>query len=199
MPKETHHRVCDSCIIWRRRESRLEYMRNYRRQRRSKGYCARCVSHRKAEGSKLCKECSSNNPLSLRERRELLKANGFCQGCGKVPAIIHPLKGYKAYCETCYLKHRSITYFRVNKYWTVLKAKLEAQEYRCPYTGETLALGVNATIDHILPVSRYKEKALDLDNIQWVSDRANQAKGQLTPEEFLDLVKAVASHRLGRV
>jgi hypothetical protein len=60
-----------------------------------------------------------------------------------------------------------------------------------------LILGVNASIDHIKPVSRYADLALKLDNMEWVSFRVNLAKSDLTPEEFLSLIKAIATHRIG--
>jgi len=54
----------------------------------------------------------------------------------------------------------------------------------CPYTGELLTPGVNMSIDHKLPLSRYPHRAFDLDNLEWVSLTYNYAKRDRTTEEF---------------
>ena len=70
--------------------------------------------------------------------------------------------------------------------------KLYSQNFTCPYTGEKLILGVNAWIDHILPRSRFPDQETSLDNLQWVSKKANLAKHNLTKDEFLDLCRLIS-------
>jgi 5-methylcytosine-specific restriction endonuclease McrA len=95
------------------------------------------------------------------------------------------------YCRDCYLKHRAGYHFGDRSLWSALLEKLEQQAYRCPYTGEPLALGVNASIDHRLPASRYPEMKTDIANFDWVTKDINAAKGDRTPEEFLAWIAAV--------
>lgn len=81
----------------------------------------------------------------------------------------------------------------------LLKDKLESQNYTCPYTGEKLVPGLNCHLDHILPTSRFPEKRHDIDNVEWVSERANYAKRDLTPQEFIELCNRVTEYRNGTV
>ena len=78
----------------------------------------------------------------------------------------------------------------------MLKAKLESQRFRCALSGEEIMPGVNASMDHVVPVSR--GGALGVENVQWVSIRVNKMKGDMLPDQFLSLCKAIveraASH-----
>jgi 5-methylcytosine-specific restriction endonuclease McrA len=72
--------------------------------------------------------------------------------------------------------------------WEGLRDKLIAQNYRCAYTGKALILGVNASVDHILPVARFPQLISDLHNIEWVDLQVNQMKRDLTRDEFLSSI-----------
>jgi 5-methylcytosine-specific restriction endonuclease McrA len=72
------------------------------------------------------------------------------------------------------------------------------QKFKCAYTGLSLVLGVNASIDHIIPVS--KGGSHDLSNLQWVDLRINKFRSNQSDAEFrafLDLIfesrKSIAS------
>src|SRR5208283_3738293 len=68
--------------------------------------------------------------------------------------------------------------------------KLETQNYKCALSDIQLVPGVNASIDHICPVS--KGGTSELDNLQWVLLPLNRGKGNLTADEFVELCRAVA-------
>ena len=74
----------------------------------------------------------------------------------------------------------------------VLLERLQNNPY-CPYTGEKLILGVNAQLDHVLSRKNHPEKASDINNLEWVTSRANYAKDSLDKEDFIKLCKLVAS------
>jgi 5-methylcytosine-specific restriction endonuclease McrA len=74
-------------------------------------------------------------------------------------------------------------------YWRLL----EAQNFRCWYTGEVLIPGQNASIDHRVPTSR-GGKPLALDNLVWCTWDINRTKGALTDVEFVDLCRRVLHH-----
>ena len=97
-------------------------------------------------------------------------------------------------CQTCYLKLSSCNRFGSSKHWEALLAILEAQEYRCVYTGEQLVLGVNDSIDHVLPRSRYPDLIFDISNIQWTTRVINTMKLNLLDCEFLAAIEKVAKH-----
>ena len=73
--------------------------------------------------------------------------------------------------------------------------KLRAQRYACPYTGDRLIPGVNASLDHIKPVSLYPELARSIDNVEWVTLDVNLAKRTLDSEQFIALCRRVTIHR----
>ncbi len=75
----------------------------------------------------------------------------------------------------------------------ILKDKLVAQNYRCVYSGKTLVLGKNASIDHIFPVAKFPHLISEPTNIQWVDFTVNQMKGSLTHTEFVELIKLIYS------
>ena len=71
---------------------------------------------------------------------------------------------------------------------------LERQNWTCPYTGDKIILGVNDSVDHILPISKYPESKYDIDNIQWTTRVINIMKSNLLDCEFLAAIEKVAKH-----
>lgn len=88
---------------------------------------------------------------------------------------------------------RKITLSREEKHKLAvqLEKKLLATTH-CPYTGEKLYPGVNVSLDHKNPVSRFPKQAFIAKNLQWVSKRYNIAKNDLTDDEFAILCKKVS-------
>jgi len=99
-------------------------------------------------------------------------------------------------CQECYLKRTAKNNLGSEDFAPLLLAKLEAQQWMCPYTDEILVLGHNDSIDHILPRSRFPDLATDPENVQWVLRDVNSMKNQLTNDEFLGLVAIIYRHRL---
>lgn len=64
----------------------------------------------------------------------------------------------------------------------------------CPYTGEVIDWLKPKTynFDHIVPASRGGSNTLD--NLAVCSSKANSAKADMTPEEFLAFCKSVVAH-----
>jgi hypothetical protein len=72
-------------------------------------------------------------------------------------------------------------------------AKLEAQEFKCALTGVPLVPGKNASLDHVLPRTKYPELATELTNLIWVDHAVNVMKQNITPEDrMLDVLFAPA-------
>jgi 5-methylcytosine-specific restriction endonuclease McrA len=86
-----------------------------------------------------------------------------------------------------------------SKAWECLKAKLESQNFRCAYSGIPLTLGINASVDHIYPVTLYPHLKNDPENVQWVEWRVNQIKSNFPPDVFLALVESIALHRINGI
>jgi hypothetical protein len=70
--------------------------------------------------------------------------------------------------------------------------KLVAQDFRCYYTGATLAPGINLSLDHRIPRSRGGSPT-DIDNCVWCDRLINSFKSDLTEAEFVERCKAVAA------
>lgn len=68
------------------------------------------------------------------------------------------------------------------------------EEPCCALTGEKINLEDSKTyqLDHIIPCSKGGDN--NLDNCQLVCREANQAKGDLTMEEFIELCRKVVDH-----
>jgi len=74
----------------------------------------------------------------------------------------------------------------------ILKARFYDRPY-CPYTGEKLIFGVNTHIDHVESKKNRPDLAKELNNLEWVSDRANLAKNGMSKQEFIQFCSLVAS------
>lgn len=71
--------------------------------------------------------------------------------------------------------------------------KLEAQEFKCALTGVPIVPGKNASLDHVLPRTKYPELAAELTNLVWVDHSVNVMKQNITPEDpMLDVLFAPA-------
>ncbi len=175
----------------------IEKAKNHIDVRRSKlrdsGLCIDCGKETKDDRVH-CETCLTTK----REHRTNWKAQvprGFCTRCKKnkcLPQLIDA-KLYMRSCQECYLRHAASAQLGSSKHYHALLSKLERQQWKCAYSGDEIILGVNDSIDHIYPKSRYPDRSLDITNIQWVTRVINRMKDNLTPEEFLDMASRIYS------
>jgi len=66
---------------------------------------------------------------------------------------------------------------------------LEKQDHRCALTGWFLTPD-NAELDHKLP--RSKGGTDEIENLQWVINFVNKAKGRMSNDEFIAMCKDVS-------
>lgn len=130
--------------------------------------------------SGICKNCNSKRG---REERRFRRDNNLC---GKVSCSNKKLEHTKhcsyhqIYNIITLQKHVLNRFTHLNRFTRKafveeLLVKLEKQNYVCPLTGEILILGINASLDHITPSSKGGND--NLDNLRWVTKRANLEKG----------------------
>lgn len=143
--------------------------------RQARGQCATCNNSAR-QGHSRCETCQTRNTANTLQRRKARLLAGQCTRCG-TPATA------SEFCFDCWLKALAFNTTRTTCFYAELKARLEAQQYRCAYTGETLIPGVNASIDHLIPRSRGGSNTPE--NLHWVSFRINVMKGDMTHDEFL--------------
>ncbi len=147
------------------------------------GTCVRCFAAPAEPGKVWCSGCR----ISTREKRESRRDRGLCIHCGTASPN-------NARCDRCIVKYNWKSNTGKVAGWLSVYEKLVEQGYRCAYTGDTLILGVNASIDHIKPRSRYPESLCDTDNVQWVTEKINRMKSNLTHEEFLLLISKISEY-----
>lgn len=145
-----------------------------------------------------CCEIHRIKRLEQQHKRAIkLVGDGLCTLCGKEP-FLECFKNKKVINKLClehYLKQRANVRFHNTGLWINLLEKLKEQNYKCFYTGQTITLGVDDSIDHILATSRFPEKKDDVANIQWVSRDVNWMKDNFTHEEFMNLIEKIYKYR----
>jgi len=114
-----------------------------------------------------------------RNKYEKYKKSGLCTQCGSQLMI-----NSNTLCEKCWFKSCSNNNLGSRKHWEHLKTLFEEQNHKCAYTGLDLILGVNASIDHIKPISRYPELAKNLKNVCWCDSLTNKSKNDRDLSEF---------------
>jgi hypothetical protein len=128
--------------------------------------------------------------------RLIRREKGLCETCGQPPLIDRKNRVCNT-CEICYLKTIAKLHLGSAKLWQMLKILFEKQNI-CPYTGISLILGVNTSLDHIISLSTGGKPIID--NLQWVYfDRygyfdVNRMKGALSHEEYKEAIKIQFEH-----
>ena len=147
-------------------------------------FCARCKTlvpidnFHKDKGNRdglkyACKDCVRIY-LSARYKKNKADAdrNGTCRcfGCEIITEV------GAAYCTDHFFKNSAHGTLKDSSLWQDIKKLAEKQNYICPLTGDKLIAGVNMSLDHIKPSSKYPHLLQDLNNLQWLSKWANLAK-----------------------
>ena len=153
-----------------------------RNKRIAEGICVTSGCGKPIVRNTRCDECATRVGKQSMSRKTRLIAQGLCGWCGKKPAL-----GKAAKCEECYFKFTASRYLGGCSQWHLLKEKLVAQDYKCPYTGISLVIGHNMSLDHIVPQARGGMN--DIANLQWVHGWVNAMKNDLPHEEFVKMLK----------
>jgi hypothetical protein len=138
-----------------------------------------------------CSRCRNTKNVDY---KKVYVDKGMCAVCGKNPilnGLVNSPLGLRK-CEKCYLKTCSKRNLESSAHWQELKQKLINQDYKCVYTGTLIELGVNDSLDHIKPASKFPELAKDVNNVEWVARGINSTKWNRTSDEFINLVVKIA-------
>ena len=156
---------------------------------RREGQCVGCRQKKLELNSSvtMCPECRHNYRISQNKVRDENTSKNLCKWCGTLENV----KGITS-CIACILKYTSRKYFKTVNRWLDLFNLFKKQNGVCPYTGDKLAIGVNCSLDHIIP--RSKGGSNELSNLQWVREYVNDMKGSLDNYEFISICKMIANN-----
>jgi hypothetical protein len=119
-------------------------------------------------------------------RRASRRGTGVCVNCPR------PSTHASDYCRDHWLSNSLAKYGFKRSQYGMMWAKLEAQGFRCYYTGIELVPGINASLDHRIPRSRGGEP-LDPENCVWCDRLINAFKNNLTEAEFVERCRSVVA------
>jgi len=115
----------------------------------------------------------------LKARLKKHKKNKWCRSC---PTPL--MKNSKTWCKKHWFAQVVYRYgFKLSD-WKKAEELLEQQNYTCPYSGRKLIIGVNASLDHKNPRSKFPKLRSEWSNVEWVDLYINNIKQTLTKEEF---------------
>lgn len=205
--KEDVSKAC--CNLCRKKNSisASNSKKSARETRILEGLCVKCggVRDNKTQSCNKCRDkfnqyqrgrlekLSPGKRVRIRELNKTLReervALGVCLTCGG------ELVGKVKTCLTCTIKNHTRKATGTTSHWEKIKLKLEEQNFKCFYTGEDLQIGLNASIDHIIPRSSSKYPGDEnLDNLVWATRDINRIKNDMAVDRFIALCTSVATN-----
>jgi 5-methylcytosine-specific restriction endonuclease McrA len=123
-----------------------------------------------------------------RRKRQLQngKRDGTCTKCGKQRV------GNTELCELHYYQNSSWCRTGTTINAKRLKEKLEEQDFKCYYTGKPLAIGINASLDHVLSIKNHPNEKNDVENLVWCLKDINLMKNGMDKDEFIAICSLIA-------
>lgn len=182
-------RICYVC----RKELELNTDNFYKNKTKDKGFelcCKNCSKQRLAKykpKQKTKQEKQEYNEYR-NEWRKKQSEKGLCKVC-KQPHLPNKKTCYKHYLADLARKHLGST-----KHWKDLDELYLKQDGKCAISGLPIKIGVNASIDHKKPLSKYPETINQLSNLQWVDSNINRMKLDMEFEKFLSLIKIILEY-----
>lgn len=145
-----------------------------------------------------CPDCSHSRWVTMmktgKERRDKQRLEeGMCLDCGKEVRI-----GESKWCEYHWIMRLVRNRFSLKgesaqKLSAILLEKLHKQNFVCYYTGLPLTVGVNASIEHLLPESNNPESSHDPNNLVWIRLEVNSMRSNYSFERFVELCNVCAN------
>ena len=175
---------CDIC-----REKRNRQTKKDKAQLRAKRLCVDCRQPLINEQGIRCLACKEKDAKSVLNRRQQHRDSGLCVYCGRRATV-----GKKfPLCEDCWFKDIAKGRTGSRRIWLGIKELLQAQNYRCAYTGKELIIGENASLDHVIPKS--KGGSNSISNLQWVDLQINVMKNNMSHQEFISTIQLILSRQ----
>ena len=189
-------RKCEKC--GKEHPATLEFFNpRYNGKRPSLGpiYLSRkCRDCNKKYANEYSKKNNARVKINARRSRDNHKLKKLCRRCNGTPLENSQL------CEKHWFMGmaRNAGLQESIKDGALVKKVLEDQNYTCPYTGEKLVPGLNCSLDHKLPRSRYPELTNDISNLEWTTILVNRSKYTMTKEEYITFIQTINNYIDGR-
>lgn len=183
------YRICYVC----RKELELNADNFYKNKTKEKGFelcCKNCSKQRLAKYKQKQKTEQEKKKYNKyrNEWRKLQSEKGLCKVC-KQPHLPNQKTCYKHYLADLSRKHLGST-----KYWEKLDELFLKQNGKCAISGLPIQIGVNASIDHIKPLSKHPETLNQLSNLQWINSDINRMKLDMEFDQFLVLIRTILEY-----
>lgn len=149
--------------------------------RKAAGQCYTCDSPSKP-GRTRCHACLVRMKSLSKVMRDARSASGLCRNCGAKPA-----NGKK--CDRCWFRVMAGQHLGDPDMDVELKALWHKQGGLCALSRIKLIPCRNASLDHIVPVSRGGKSVIA--NLRWTATRVNRARDNMTDAEFVEMCRAV--------
>ncbi len=98
-------------------------------------------------------------------------------------------------CENHFFKSIAMSVLKNKDLAEDLRHLFYLQEEKCYISGIKLTLGLNAGLDHILPISKRPDLTSELGNVRWVDKTINRVKRDLPLTDFINLCEKVAQRK----
>ena len=184
VPPTITHVYCDDCRL-KMKEARRRCTDN----KKKNGKCVECGKDRGDNGTKvLCRICADKLISNGIRSEAAYDAAGVCIECGMERL------GATRYCEKHWFKLMSRANTGTTLNADMLKQKLVMQKYKCKYTGIIIQPGINASLDHVKPISAHPELKSDIDNLVWCHITVNEMKRNIEVDEFVKLCTLICEN-----
>lgn len=167
--------------------------KRFRQHRLAARLCVNCATPLvSGDKQQQCPACRSKGVEATQQRRLRYREEGRCIHCGGDSPIQRD--NAEQICVTCYLRACSREHFGTNAQWPMLLAAWERCGGICPYTGLTMRLGIDASVEHRYPSSRFPALRENPQNIEWIHLRVNEMKRDFTHDEFIAFIRGILSY-----
>jgi len=172
-------RICLNKQKEKRAKSRSDWVEN--------GLCSSCGREREDKNKNYCKKCRGDIKKFSKRRLE----NGLCAKCS------NPKLENSDSCLRCWMISIAYRRIKTGRLAYIIEELWEEQNGICALTGETLIPGVNASLDHIIPVSQGGTD--EKENLRWTLKTVNLFRCVESDQDFFALCLKVIQHNLSKI